>query len=239
MMELRPLLVLGAVLALVLGNVYLISQETITKSKEQTTDQLKRIDVLRDIVYSESSRAENFALFGLDDAGVKTALKRAALTEEDYGSKLRQLLADAGEPLALADALCGSTDQVRPRYGALGFLVEGKGERRGPIDLRQASTLERQDWSVASPIQSVFETAELSDGRQKDATVMALAAIFEGKEDLLIQRERPWGRPTTNKWSYSTVKSDHPGVEDRVIWYLAIMHVTVEIAQSSDGICGE
>ena len=140
---------------------------------------------------------------------------------------------------ALADALCGSTDQVRPRYGALAFLVEGKGTRRGPVDMRQASILERQDWSLASPIQAVFEKAELSDGRQKDATVMALSAIFEGQEEKVIQRERPWGRPATNQWSYEKVKSEFLGVESRVIAYLALMHVTVEIAQSSDGICGE
>lgn len=238
-MELRPLLVLGALLALVLGNAFLISRETITKSEEQTTDPLKRIDALRDIVYAKSDRAKNFELFGLDEAGVKAAVKQASNIEDDYGSKIKQLLADAGEPIALADALCGSTDQVRPRYGALAFLVEGKGTRRGPVDMRQASILERQDWSLASPIQAVFEKAELSDGRQKDATVMALSAIFEGQEEKVIQRERPWGRPATNQWSYEKVKSEFLGVESRVIAYLALMHVTVEIAQSSDGICGE
>ncbi|MFT4978759.1 MAG: hypothetical protein ACI8S6_004669 [Myxococcota bacterium] len=239
-MELRPLLVLGALLALLAGNAYLITTEEITRSEEQSADQLKRRDALRDLVYAKSSREANFKAFGMDAAMTKRAMDLIADYEGEYGTKLGVLLREAGEPMELGDALCGSTDQVRPRYGALEFLAEANGERRRPIDLRQASGLERQEWALASPISRVFEIAELSDERQPDATIMAMAAIIEGKEEILIERKRPWGRPIVpGGWSWSKVKAEHPGVDQQVARYLAMMHLTVEIAQSSGGICGD
>lgn len=237
-MELRPLLVMGALAALVVANAYLVYSEEGLNRQEQQVDQIKNRDPLIDLVYAESNRRDNFAAFGMDDDMVMDALRQITDLQVSYEAKLEILLRDAAEPIEIAEALCGNTGDIRPRYGALEFLVEVDGDERRPIMLQQTSTLEKQDWSTVSPWRKVFEVAELGADRQDDATIMALGAIFLGEESTLIERDYPWGRSIAGGWSWKQVRRQNPRVSALVVKYLALMHLTVEIAQSDNGICG-
>ncbi len=137
----------------------------------------------------------------------------------------------------MADALCGSTRQRRPRYGALEFLVEQEGEKRQTISLLEISSLRRQEWTKTAPIQRVYETADLAKPAEPNSTVMAMAAIFTRNEETLIEGNSPWGATTLSRWSWDKVKEDHPGIEERLVEYFALMHLTVEQARGDGGIC--
>lgn len=240
-MELRPLLVLGILFALFVGNAYLIATEVIVTKPEEVVDERRNTDPLLNLTYSKSDREENFQKFGMDSKMTREAMRRIQILEEDHRRTLRRLLVeDVGDAIALAEALCGNTNDVRPRYAALEFLVAPEGEELRPLDLTSVSSLYRQDWTATSPWQRVFQEVELGSSRQDDATVMGIAAILTRQERKVLNHERPWGHPFGGgrAWSWRRVKEQHPNTERLVLEYLALMHITVEIAQSDDGICG-
>ena len=69
---------------------------------------------------------------------------------------------------------------------------------------------------------------------------MAIAAIMTGKESDLLAGHNPWGSGLLpGSWSWEKVVELHPGIEERVIEYFALMHLFVEQATSDGGICGE
>ena len=137
-------------------------------------------------------------------------------------------------------AMCGQTSQIRPRYSAMRFLVLEEQGRRDALRVSRATGIEQQDWSQISPMSDVYTTAELSDGREEDATLMAIAAIMSGKESDLLAGHTPWGSGLLpGSWSWEKVVELYPGIEERVIEYFALMHLFVEQATSDGGICGE
>ena len=236
---LRRLLVGLAVVIMFVVNGYLISKEEIAPSEVSETHIALKTDPLIRIRYTEGSRGQNMKAFGLDDGMQAEASERMRRIEERYRRKLELLLESAPDPNALADALCGQTTQVRQRYGALRFLIEDSRGQRDPIRISRVSGLEWQDWSRIAPIADVYRHVELSDNRQPDATRMALAAILTGKEDQLLNNFAPWGRGLLGQWSWERVVEENPGVRERVIEYLALMHLAVERATADEGICGE
>jgi hypothetical protein len=239
-MELRPFLVLGTLFALLAGNAYLIYTEVIATKSEQVVNELRNTDPLIDLTYSKGNRAENFEKFGMDSKMNLEAMQFISDLEEEYRRKISRMLINAGDPTALARSLCGNTNDVRPRYAALEFLVAPDGEELRPLDLQSVSDLEPQEWASVSPWSRVFQLVELGSSRQEDATVMGVAAILTRQEQKVIQHERPWGHPYGggSAWSWRKVKNDYPSIDRLVLEYLALMHITVEIAQSDDGICG-
>jgi hypothetical protein len=94
--------------------------------------------------------------------------------------------------------------------------------------------------TCALPICDVYAKVELSDKRQEDATLMALAAILEGREEDILEGYSPWGRGILpGAWSWEKVVKNHPGIDERVVEYIAVMHLFVEKANVDGGICGE
>ncbi len=239
-MSLRSWMVLGAVVAAIGADLFLLFQEKIP-SKEQTTDLLVRTDPLRDLVYSRSQRKENFLAFGMDDALAERTVRRAeAIEARQSEGRIRALLLDANQPTELVEALCGNTSQLRPRYGALRFFVMEDGDLRKPIDLQRISALEYQDWAKRTPIDKVYEDAELIDSPQEDATLMAIAALLTRNEQLLLEQRKPWGRGLVpGAWSWEEVVDQHPEVEELVTGYFALMHIAAELASADGGICGQ
>ena len=66
---------------------------------------------------------------------------------------------------------------------------------------------------------------------------MAIASILLNKESELLDHNAPWGRGITGQWSWDKVKKENAGVEERVIEYLATMHLLIELAQAEGGLC--
>ena len=214
----------GASLFLGVGvNGYLLSMEDISGVEEGSKQLIRAEDPLR-ISYVKAERENNMKTFGLDDAKAKAAAKKVQDLEDQNGERLAVLLREAGDPNQLADALCGETQDVRPRYGALRYIISLEKGRRQVVNLRP-------------PVGEVYRDAELLDDRQPDATVMAIASILLNKESELLDHNAPWGRGITGQWSWDKVKKENAGVEERVIEYLATMHLLIELAQAEGGLC--
>ena len=219
-------------------NAYLLSTEEISTSEQQIRHTAKRQDPLLDLSYTSGQRQQNFAAFGLTEAEVKDAMKRIGDYQDLHSDRLMRLLDQAPELVEVADALCGTTKSIVPRYGALRYLVSEKGGERIPVDLRRFGGFKREEWSYVSTIDGVYQEVELRESRQEDATKMGIAAILAGEEAMVLENRTPYGRSLAPwSWSWSKVVSNHPGLDERVIKYLAMMHLTVELARSEGGIC--
>ena len=229
--------ILTVVLALGV-NAYFLYEEPIAPSEERYKHIAKVQDPLIDISYVRGNREPNFRKFGLDDAQIKRALKLTNDLEDAHAEKIRQFLLGAPKPVELADALCGGTEDVRPRFGALRFLVEEKNGIRNPIDLNRVSGFASQDWALTSTIPAVYREVELQDARPDNATLMALAAIMAKKESDVLDHKAPWGRGLmSGTWSWDRVKSENPGIEERLLGYIGLMHLVVEMARAEGGNC--
>lgn len=244
---LRPWLVAAAVFILLGLNGYLLYAEYnwhelyhgIAPSEFQAKHVTKAADPLIDMRYTTAARQNNMASFGLPEPMIKRTLDRMRDIDDRHKDRLRVALDNAPDPNALADALCGQTNQVRPHYGALRFFVEeDKGQRR-PIRPEVAMDLQWQDWSKISPISEVYNHAELAEERKPDTTLMAVAAILLKKEEDLLNDYKPWGRGFAGTWSWDDVKEKYPGIEEIAVNYFALMHVAVEMAVGEDGLCGQ
>lgn len=238
-MSLRPW-ILGAFIIIGMGaNGYLLAREQIAESEHQRKHRVKRTDPLVDLVYSRPKRKVNFEAFGLEGNALEYALMRVEdLDTETNRARLELFIDEVSDPDRLAHALCG-VGQVRPRYAALEYLVTDKGGQREAVDIVRISRLERGEWATVSPIQAVYDEVEMGKVREPDATVMGLAAILSGRESDLLERKAPWGQGLGGRWSFEEVQEEHPGIENRVIEYLAVLHLIMEIATSGGGFCGE
>jgi hypothetical protein len=219
---------------------YLLVNEFITPPEVTGTHVALKVDPLLQIQYTESNRKVNMQAFGLSERMQQEALDRMKRISQQHNRKIELLLDGAADPNAVSDALCGYTAQVRPRYGALRFLVKEKNGLRSALRVSSVTDLDVQEWAVLSPISDVYNQVELSDDREDDATLMALAAILESREEDVIKGFAPWGRGLLpGQWSWEKVMGQYSGVDERVIEYLAVMHLFVEAANADGGICGE
>lgn len=240
MVSMRSVMVAANLMVAIGISGYLLYQEDVAPPEVTASHVVLKVDPLLQVRYTESNRKQNLKVFGLPDRLAKAALDRMRRIEMQHERKIEILLNGAADPNALADALCGETAQVRPRYGALRFLVKEKQSRRDPIRISSVTGLEVAEWALVAPIGDVYAEAELSDKRQEDATLMALAAILEGSEEDLLEGYKPWGRGILpGAWSWDGVMKKHPGVGERVVEYIAVMHLFVEKANADGGICGE
>ena len=240
MVSMRAMMALASVVMTIGVTGYLISKERVVPPEVEGVHDVLKVDPLLTTSYTKGSRKRNMAAFGLSVPLAARAVDRMKRIEDRHLRKIQLLLDGAADPNAIAGALCGQTTQVRPRYGALRFLVKEKQGRRDPIRISRSTGLEVQVWAQVAPINDVYREAELIDKREEDATVMAIAAILLGKEESLIEGYKPWGHSILpGSWSWSAVASANAGVDERVVEYLALMHLFVEQATADGGICGE
>jgi hypothetical protein len=234
-------IMVGAGLVMSMGVMgYLMANEEVVPPEVTATHVALKADPLLQTRYTEGSRKKNMAAFGLTESMQASAIDRMRRIEQKHARKIQILLNNAPDPNALADALCGQTSLVRPRYAAMRFLIKDNKGRRDPIQISRITGLEEQEWSQVSPIGDVFGKIELSDERQDDATMMAVAAIIEGREQDVLESYAPWGRGLLpGAWSWSKVTDVYPGLSERVVEYFAVMHLFVEYATADDGLCGE
>jgi hypothetical protein len=193
------------------------------------------VDQLRDIVYKPNSRLENFVGFGLSDSEAAEAEELAKELDEKNRSRLVRIFEDVENTELATDSFCGHSSDIRPRYAVMQFIITTKGDKREPVDMRRLNRIKEQDWIVRLPLLDIYSEFELRKDPQPDSSVMVVAAVLSGSEDLLLAREAPFGRGYD--WSWKEVKREFPEVQSQVIQYFAIMHLMVEIAQGSEGIC--
>jgi hypothetical protein len=237
--SLRPWL-LGAFLIAGLGlDLYLVVGERITDSERQIKHVALKADPLIQLRYTPESREANLAAFGFSGDDLQKAGKALkGLGTEENETKLRTLLSGVDDVDTLSKALCVGGD-APPRYNAMAWLVEEAQGRREVLNIARCTGLQRQPWSLAAPIAEVYKDAELGRERQPDATIMAFAAILEGKEASFMKKETPWGRGFGTTWSWADVEKRFPGARDRVIRYVADMHLLLETATADGGFCGD
>ena len=215
--------------------------DQIAPTEVQVTNSAGRQDPLLGIDYTALSRQDNFALFGLDENMVEDAMRY--IRQHDTVSKrqtVRRILESESTDRTYVQAvLCGTTNDQRPRYGALQFLVRSEQGMRFTMDIRDIpSNLAPQEWASTSAWADVYREIELVGSlREPDATLMGIAAIMEGEEERVLEVIEPWGRQGGSDWSWEQVSDTNPGVAEQVIKYFALFHFVAEMAHGDDGIC--
>ena len=111
-------------------------------------------DPLLGIDFTVESREKNFVAFGMDPSMTARTVKRIKrLSTKDNKEKLRKILSAKGNDQArLQESICGTTNDQRPRYGALQYLVETKsnGDRMVKEIRSMQGVLRPEDWATTS-----------------------------------------------------------------------------------------
>ncbi len=236
-MKFRPW-ILGTLLLIGAGaNLLMVLSERVAESEKQVRHKQAKEDPLLGIQYAKVERKSNLTAFGLAGNELQSALDRLGdLDEEGNRLLLASLLDQSGDQQRLDVAFCGS-GKVRPRYAALAYLVKEQGGHRRPLSLRRVSGLEREEWSKTARIAEVYGELELGDTREEDATIMGLAAILLAREQDAIERSAHWGSGLRGRWSWEKLNKEHPGIAERVVEYLVLMHLTMEVSHDEGGFC--
>ena len=200
-------------------------------------------DPLLGIDFTVESREKNFVAFGMDPSMTARTVKRIKrLSTKDNKEKLRKILSAKGNDQArLQESICGTTNDQRPRYGALQYLVETKsnGDRMVKEIRSMQGVLRPEDWATTSRWWEVYQKVELiGELREDDATIMGLAAILFQQEDKVIESIEPWGMPGSGEWDWEAVNDEY-GAREAVSDYVALFHLVAELAHEKDGICSE
>ena len=238
-MNWRPYIVAGCLVTVLGVDGFLAASEDIQGTQEMKSHNVLDQDPLYDLVYVPTNRLENLRRYGLSDSDAEDAQRRVNRLDEDWSNAVKSLLKDAPEPDSLAASLCGLGSRgLPPRWAAMDFLVEVKDGKLQVINLSDYAVIESQGWFSERRVRSVYDRTERRASRQDDATRMGLAAVFAGKHEQLLLGESPWGSGLFGGWDWEEAAKQNPGVKGSVYDYLALMHLTVELAQASKGICG-
>ena len=232
-------LLAGGMIALMTGlHGYLLSQEQVWTFTEESEIARSEQDPLLTLRYIASARQENLRKFGLDDDLIERVVRRIETMQAEHGRRLTRLLKNAGDPQAVADALCGEISSIRPRYSAMPFLVEESGGERRVLDLAKLQTIVAQPWAESASIAGVYGEVELAgEDRREDATLMGVAAILLAEEGSVFEGQPPWGSGLLATWSWEEVQERFPRAKGLVVDYFASTHLVVELAQQEGGIC--
>jgi len=232
-MSWRPWVLTSTVLIAMVLNLFLLLKERMP-TVDQGPDVIKIEERLRHLQYLKEQRRTNFSEMGMD-----TEMAHAAATYIDnryarHRERLIGLLEEhAGE---VGGAFCPSADLPQP-YAAAEFLVYEENQRRDVFAPEKLLTLESQAWFAGSPVESVYNTLEVTESRKNEATVMGVSALLLGRENDVLEGRAPWSQNLLGSWGFSRLKKDSPSIEILAIQYFALMHYLTELANTRDGIC--
>ena len=142
----------------------------------------------------------------------------------------------------LGRIFCKSADPPT-RYAAMSVLIVPDGNGKRALAAAEIAELEGQDWYAQAPVRPIYEQIELADDADyhPDATVMGVAALILGQQDMVMNREYPWGKTgkLTNGWSFEGVQSKYASqkITGTLVDYFAVMEIMTEIARQENGIC--
>ena len=213
-------------------NAFLISKEHIETVMVEDND-IEYDDRLGDLVYSKGNRATNLEAFGLSSDQV-SASKRYFRRYEKMETQIRARLKKSDEDLT--GVFCSRTEEIRPRYAALRYLIlEDNGERI-VWDPKTNYTFNAQSWAAVISFETIYEDIERGRTELPSSTIMVATAFVSGNEDLLISRQEPFGR-SGRSWDWAEAQQQFGSSLKRSIEYLSLLHYITEIANGDDGIC--
>jgi hypothetical protein len=238
--------IIGSVLLVVLAtNIYLVLEEgqegRIPRSETNVAAGEAPDPLAGKLSFvSSADRKSNFQRILVKEDLVKKAMKAISRYDDSEGltrNRLDDLLRSVEEDEALGSALC-TPEKTPSRYAMLPFLITGSGQRLDIINLKTVGGLELGDWSASARIEGVYQSVELVDEPEPDASLMGLAAILLNQQDDAINRLEPWGRG--RKWEWDGVEKTSRTAADLITSYVALYQLTAEVAfESADGYCGE
>ncbi len=244
-MNWRLLVGVGATFFAFVWAAVLMFDEDIVEVDARTKIEQNQQDPLFGMQFAASQREGNFKKMGFSDDETAALVKKVGVLEEKYHTKdptqdvVSVRIDAASDQDGLSAALCGTNASLPVRYAAMKFLMVDKGGRIQAADLDEVSSLELQPWAKAARVEAVYEMAEAQTDRKDDATRMGLGAIIAGPEatDLLLNKKAPFGRGVFSGWDWSAVQKKYPGTTDRLMEYVALLHLVGEVANADKGIC--
>ncbi len=244
-MNWRLLIGTGAGFFAFLWAVVLMVDEEIVEVDAKTKVEQNQQDALFGMQFAASQREANFQKMGFSEEEVAALAKKVGVLEEKYHTKdpdqdvVTVRIEAATDQDELAAALCGTNASLPVRYSALKFLMVEKGGGIRAADLDEVSSLEIQQWAKAARVEAVYEAAEVTTDRKDDATRMGIAAVIAGTEatELLLEKKAPFGRGVFAGWDWGAVQKKFPGIKDKLIEYVALLHLVGEVANGDKGMC--
>lgn len=244
-MNWRLLVCVGAGFFAAFWAAVLMFNEEIVEVDARTKVEQNQQDVLFGMQFAASQREANFKKMGFSDDEVAAVAKKVGVLEEKYHTKdptqdiVSVRIDAASDQDELAAALCGTNASLPVRYAAMKFLMIDRGSGIRAADLDEVSSLELQQWAKAARIEAVYEMVEAQAERKDDATRMGLAAIIAGSDavDLVLTKKAPFGRGVFSGWDWAAVQKKFPGTKDKLIDYVALLHLVGEVANSDKGMC--
>ncbi|MBN2798462.1 MAG: hypothetical protein JXX28_04880 [Deltaproteobacteria bacterium] len=231
----RGFFIAGAVFAATIVNVALIVQERVPQPDEEEQGLQDNFqDALLGLVFTPSTRQNNFEAFGFTDEQAEEVARRTARLEKSYGPKLEELLNDFPEDASLV--FC--PNRMPQRVGALAILVQQVNDQRRVIDPAYLATLEEQEWWAVgnASVEQLYDKLVVRMD-QHDSTVMMVGAVLLRQEDEALRRKNPWGSTSLGGWSYKKLLKNNPGLEQQLAAYFSLMHLLTEIANKPGGLC--
>ena len=213
-------------------NAFLISKEHIETVMVEDND-IEYDDRLGDLVYSKGNRESNLSSFGLNSDQIKES-KKYFRRYEKMETQIRARLKKSDEDLT--EVFCSRTEEIRPRYAGLSYLIlEDNGERI-VWDPKSNNEFNAQSWAAVVSFETIYEDIEKGRTELPSSTVMVATAFVSGNEEMLISRQEPWGR-SGRSWDWAEVQKQFGASLKLSVQYLSILHYVTEIANGEDGIC--
>jgi hypothetical protein len=195
-------------------------------------------DKLLDMNFVAGDRAANLKTLGLTDKMIKDAERSFRIAEANQMlERLDGLIEDAENRSALQEEICSTSSALRPRYTALGWLVQRKGTKLQVIEPERTSQLKRQDWIRSSTVNAIYNKLDRTPHRLEDAPLMIVAAVLAGQEEAAREGYTPWGFGGAGNWSWEEVVKRNPGIERECLNYFVLMHLLLEVANKDGGLC--
>lgn len=229
----RTWLVLVGTLGMMGLNAFLISKEhveTVTAEERE----IEYDDRLGDLVYSKGNRESNLEDFGLSGDQIKQSKKyfrRYEKMEKQIAARLKK--SDEGN---LRSVFCSRTEEIRPRYAALEYLILEDNGQRVVWDPKANNSFEAQPWAAAISLETLYEDIEKGRSELPASTAMVVTAFVAGEEEQVISRQEPWGR-SNRSWDWDAVRSQYERKQSLVVEYLSVLHFVTELANEDEGIC--
>ena len=228
-------------LAFLVGGIFvvfrMIQGEYVQREKVQT--QVRYRDRLRDITYSSYERKNNLLEFGLDEKMVAQTISLIEKYEKRYKRGIESGFDKVEAIDEVTKAFCGNSSDIRPRYAVAPYLILEKNGRRQVAEIRRSTNIEYNEWALSLDLMLMYQELELRADPKTDSTKMFYAALLSKKEDMLSKRIHPWGEGSSWKWKgvLRDSKDEKIKITEMLVEYFAIMHLYIERAQSSGGIC--
>ena len=214
-------------------NGFLISKEHVETAMVEDNE-IEYDDRLGDLVYSKGNRESNLEAFGLNSEQIKQA-KKFFRRYEKMESQIRARLKSSNEE-DLSEVFCSRTEEIRPRYAGLQYLILEEKSERVIWDPKANNSFEPQAWTAAISFETIYEDIEKGRTELPASTVMVTIAFVSGNENMVLSRQEPWGR-SGRSWDWETVQEQQATFLSRSVEYLAIVHFVTEVANGDDGIC--